>query len=134
VLGRAGALMADLGVADRCDLRSGDLFAAPPPGDLYLLSRVLHDWDDDRVVAILRAVRDAAGPNARLRLFEDLLPEDEPPGPTQSWSDVVMMALYEGARERTLTQFRALLEAGGWRLARCVAGPPGMNVIDAERH
>lgn len=132
VLDRTEARMRDAGVADRFELSVGDLFEPPPRGDVYLLSRVLHDWKDDDVVAILRAVASAAAPAARLRIFEDLLPEDGLPSPVQSWSDVVMMALYDGARERTLEQFRVLLARAGWRLERAVAGPPGMNVIEAR--
>lgn len=132
VLDRAQARMREAGVADRCELSVGDLFAPPPRGDMYLLSRVLHDWNDDDAVSILRAVAAGAAPGARLRLFEDLLPEGELPSPIQSWSDVVMMALYDGARERTLAQFGALLDRAGWRLERAVAGPPGMNVVEAR--
>jgi hypothetical protein len=132
VLDRAQARMRDTGLADRCELAIGDLFEPPPRGDMYLLSRVLHDWNDDDVVAILRTVAAAAAPDAKLRLFEDLLPEEGLPSPIQSWSDVVMMALYDGGRERTLEQFRALLERAGWRFERAVAGPPGMNVIEAR--
>jgi O-methyltransferase domain len=137
VLGRAGALLAEAGVADRCDLRPGDLFAPPPPAELYLLSRVLHDWDDEHVVRILRTLAAGAGaPGASagrpsLRIFEDLLPQDGLPTAVQCWSDVVMMALYDGARERTLADFEKLLDRGGWRLERAVAGPPGINVIEA---
>lgn len=132
VLDRARDRMRDMGVADRCDVSVGDIFEPPPRGDLYLLSRVLHDWNDEHVVTILRAVAAGAAADARLRVFEDLLPEGALPSPVQSWSDVVMMALYDGARERTLGQFRALLERAGWRFERAVAGPPGMNVIEAR--
>ncbi|HEV2344245.1 MAG TPA: methyltransferase [Actinocrinis sp.] len=132
VLNRARERMRDAGVADRCDVSEGDLFGPPPKGDLYLLSRVLHDWNDEHVVRILRAVAAGAAPAARLRVFEDLLPEGTLPSPVQSWSDVVMMALYDGARERTLSQFRTLFDRAGWRLERAVAGPPGMNVIEAQ--
>ncbi|MEV8633626.1 methyltransferase [Streptosporangium sp. NPDC051023] len=121
------------GVIDRCTLHPGDLFVPPPPGDLYLLARVLHDWDDASAVRILRAVANGAPPGARLRLFEDLLPEHGVPSPQQNWSDVAMMVLYEGAKERTLTEYQRLLERGGWLFERVVTGPPGMSVIEASR-
>ncbi|KUJ41276.1 hypothetical protein ACZ90_68045 [Streptomyces albus subsp. albus] len=133
VLDRARSFLEDQGVADRCAVRPGNLFEPPPEGDLYLLSRVLHDWDDDSVVRILAAVGEGGAPGARLRVLEDLLPERGAPAPAQSWSDLVMMALYEGARERTLAEYRALLERGGWALERVVHGPPGMNIIEATR-
>ncbi|WP_431045757.1 methyltransferase [Streptomyces sp. P1-3] len=133
VLDRARSFLKDEGVADRCAVRAGNLFEPPPPADMYLLSRVLHDWDDDGVVRILAAISRDADAAARLRIFEDLLPERGSPAPAQNWSDLVMMALYDGARERTLTQYRALLERGGWTFDRVVHGPPGMNVIEATR-
>ncbi|MFE4962883.1 methyltransferase [Streptomyces sp. NPDC056660] len=129
----AEAFLAEQGVLGRCTVRSGNLFDAPPPADMYLLSRVLHDWDDDAVAGILGAISRTAPAGTRLRIFEDLLPEDGIPRPAQSWSDLVMMALYDGARERTLTDYRELLERADWVLDGVVEGPPGMNVIEATR-
>jgi hypothetical protein len=131
VLRMAEPVLAAYGVAGRCVLHAGDLFSEPPPADLYLLSRVLHDWNDEEVVRILRVLAAGAGPGARLRVFEDLLPETGLPAPIQCWSDVVMMALYDGARERTLPEYQTLLDTAGWRFERAVTGPPGMNVIEA---
>jgi hypothetical protein len=131
VLDRARALLKEAGVDDRCAVHEGDLFVPPPPADMYLLSRVLHDWDDAGVVRILTALAGSALPAARLRIFEDVLPGDRLPSAAQSWADVAMLALYDGARERTAEEFGALLDAGGWRLGRVVEGPPGMCVLEA---
>ena len=55
------------GLSDRCRLVAGDFFAEVPAGsDLYLLKRVIHDWDDERAGTILRVCRAAMGPGARL--------------------------------------------------------------------
>lgn len=128
---RGRSRLAAAGLADRCTVHPGDLFAPPPAADMYLLSRVIHDWDDAHTIRIFQAIASSANPDARLRLFEDLLPDTGLPTPLQAWSDVVMMALYPGARERTLGQYRDLLAAGGWQLDGAVAGPPGMCVIEA---
>ncbi|MEU2420821.1 methyltransferase [Streptomyces sp. NPDC007851] len=132
VLGRARSYLEEQGVGDRCTVQPGDLFAAPPRADVYVLSRVLHDWDDERVAEILRAVRGSAQDTAVLRVFEDVLPDDGVPSPLQGWADVAMLALYHRARERTLPEYRRLLERGGWRLERVVQGPPGMCVIESR--
>lgn len=131
VLERARSFLKEAGVDERCAVHEGDLFDPPPPADMYLLSRVLHDWDDAGVVRILAALADTARPAARLRIFEDVLPGDRLPSAAQSWADVAMLALYDGARERTAEEFRALLAVGGWRLDRVVEGPPGMCVLEA---
>ncbi len=132
VFGRARAYLEEQGVLDRCTVQPGDLFAVPPRADVYVLSRVLHDWDDDSVVQILDAVRRSADDTAVLRIFEDVLPHDAVPSALQSWADVAMLTLYHRAKERTLPEYRQLLERGGWHLERVVQGPPGMCVIESR--
>ena len=132
VLERARPVLARQGVADRCVLSPGDLFAPPPPADLYLLASVLHDWDDPHAARILAALGDRATNDTRLRIFEMLLPEDAAPHRAKM-SDVLMLLMFDGARERTVGQYRALLEDTGWRLEQVVASPGPMSVIQARR-
>jgi O-methyltransferase domain len=132
VLEQARHLLQRQGVADRCRLDPGDLFAPPPPADLYLLASVLHDWDDDHAARILAGLGQRAGPATRLRIFEMLLPTDATPH-RATMSDVLMLLLFDGARERTAGQYRDLLEGTGWRLDRVVASPGPMSVIEASR-
>jgi hypothetical protein len=101
-------------VADRCVLAPGDLFAPPPPADLYLLASVLHDWDDAHAARILAALGHSATTDTRLRIFEMLLPTDASPH-RATMSDVLLLLLFDGAREGTLGHYRALLEDTGWR-------------------
>jgi hypothetical protein len=92
--------------------------AVPAGGDLYLLVRVLHDWDDAGCAAILGRVRAAARPGARIVVAEQLLDPDPSRGAPQTYlADMQMMAMFGAARERTEAEFRALLEAAGftWR-------------------
>jgi O-methyltransferase domain len=132
VLERARPFLERHGVADRCLLHPGDLFAPPPPADLYLLASVLHDWDDAHAARILAALARGAFRDTRLRIFEMLLPEDATPHRAKM-SDVLMLLMFDGARERTLGQYRDLLEGTGWRLERVVASPGPMSVIQASR-
>jgi hypothetical protein len=119
-------------VADRCVLHPGDLFAPPPPADLYLLASVGHDWDDAQAARILAALGHSAAVGTRLWIFEMLLPEDASPHRAKM-SDVLMLLLFDGARERTLDQYQDLLAGTGWRLERVVASPGPMSVIQASR-
>jgi O-methyltransferase domain len=132
VLERARPVLQRQGVADRCALCHGDLFAPPPPADLYLLASVLHDWDDPHAARILMALGHSATPDTRLRIFEMLLPEDATPHRAKM-SDVLMLLMFDGARERTVGQYRELLEGTGWQLEQVVASPGPMSVIQARR-
>ena len=99
-------------LGDRIEFVEGSFFESVPQGDVYVLSTILHDWDDGRATAILRTIRAAAQPDARLLLLEAVVPSgNEPDG--AKWLDLMMLALFAG-RERDEAQWRALLEAGGF--------------------
>jgi hypothetical protein len=132
VLERARPFLQRHGVADRCVLHPGDLFVPPPPADLYLLASVLHDWDDTNAARILAALGLSATRDSRLRIFEMLLPTDATPH-RATMSDVLMLLMFDGARERTAGQYRDLLGSTGWKLERVVASPGPMSVIQASR-
>lgn len=90
----------------------GDFFDRVPSGDVYILSTILHDWDDERATAILRTIHAAAPADARLLVVESVVqPGNEPDG--AKWLDLLMLALFAG-RERNDEQWRALLDAGGF--------------------
>ncbi len=103
------------GLGDRCSFAAGSFFDRVPDGaDVYLLAQILHDWDDERATAILRVCRAAARPDSRLLLVEAVLqPGDEP-----DWAKVLdlHMLVLLGGRERSETEWRALLEQGGFAL------------------
>jgi hypothetical protein len=122
------------GVEDRCDVVAGDFFASVPDGaDLYLLKSVLHDWDDDRCVTILRNCRAAMHDTARLVIVEFVLPERMTADPAllpAALLDLIMLT-YAGGRERTETEFAHLLEQAGLRLERVSALEAGPRVLHA---
>jgi hypothetical protein len=97
---------------------------------MYLLARILHDWDDDHAVRILTSV--GASQGSRLRIFERLLPDDDRPDRAKM-SDVAMLLLFGGGRERTAREYQELLERAGWRLDQIVTNPGGMSIIEASR-
>jgi len=132
VLGRARPVLERQGVADRCALYPGDLFAPPPPAELYLLASVLHDWDDPHAARILAALGQSATNHTRLRIFEMVLPEDATPHRAKM-SDVLTLLVFDGARERTVGQYQGLLEDTGWQLEQVVPSPGPMSVIQASR-
>jgi hypothetical protein len=100
-------------LGDRIEFVGGDFFrSVPPGGDAYVLSTILHDWDDERAAAILRAVHSASPGGARLVLLEAVLPSgNEPHG--AKWLDLLLLAQF-GGRERDEAEWRTLLAAGGF--------------------
>jgi SAM-dependent methyltransferase len=131
----ARATIAAAGLAERCTAVGGDFFAAVPEGcDLYLLKHVIHDWDDERAVAILGTCRRAMAPAARLLIVEGLYPpriERTDAGRGAAANDVNMLVC-TGGRQRSDAEFSALYAAAGLRLARIIPTPANVCLIEAE--
>jgi hypothetical protein len=110
------------GVAERGSFASGDFFGTiPPGGDVYVLAKILHDWDDEPATRILRGCRAAMSPESRLLLFEWIVPEEET-GLIPKLLDLHMLVLL-GGRERTAAEWERLLAAADFRLAAIHPGP-----------
>jgi len=117
-------------VAHRATLAGGDFFSGVPEGgDIYVLKRIIHDWDDAQSVAILKNCRTALAPAGRVLIVEDLLPPGDAPS-IGKLVDVVMMSLVPG-RERTTTEYRQLLERAGLSLNRVMPTASAKSIIEA---
>lgn len=102
-------------LGDRIQFVAGSFFETVPKGDAYVLSAILHDWNDDRAGAILRTIHAAAPEGARLLLIENVVaPGNEPQG--SKWLDLLMLVL-AGGRERTAEDWRELIEGAGFELS-----------------
>jgi hypothetical protein len=131
VLVAADSYLSNAGVRARCRLVPGNFFETiPDGGDLYLLSTIIHDWDDERALRILRNCRAAMRPTATVLLLETILPEHGHPSQA-AMADVNMMVMLTG-RERTETQYRELLAAADMRLTRLVAVSARDSLIEAR--
>ncbi|MQA85007.1 MAG: methyltransferase [Streptosporangiales bacterium] len=118
-------VLADAGVADRCNVVAGDFFdSVPSGGDAYLLSHVIHDWDDERSVQILTNCRAAMADGGRVVLAEDVLSDKIEPSMAK-WTDLHMLLI--GGRQRTESEFAALFRRAGLEPSRVVpAGVCGL--------
>jgi hypothetical protein len=116
-LAEAPAFLASAGVADRAELVPGSFMAGVPSGgDLYVLSQVLHNWDDERARVIVGHCHRASRPGGSLMVIEYVLPE----GPEPSLAhlmDLIMLTSLAG-RERTRDQLAALMGSCGYALVR----------------
>ena len=124
----------DAGVAVRCERVTGSFFDAIPGGaDAYLLKSILHDWDDERCLAILRTCRRAMHSKARLLVVERIASVNVGPNPHDQMvarADLNMM-IANGGCERTEIEYRRLLEGTGLKLARVTGLVSGFSVIEA---
>ena len=119
----------DAGLADRCELVSGDFFnSVPAGGDAYVLRWIIHDWDDDRALKILRNCRAAMRDTARLLLVENIIPPGDEPHPGKVSDFVMLTAL--GGQERTAEEYTQLLDRAGFRLNRVVSTTSPMSVLE----
>ena len=125
--------MAEAGLSDRCEVVSGDFFrSVPAGGDAYILSRVIHDWADEKAVAILKVVRGVLPAKSRLLLFETMIrPSDRLSYPLLSDLNMVIRT---GGCERSEAEYRALYKAAGFKLTRAIEtpSPTGMTIIEGK--
>ncbi len=111
----------------------GDFFdQVPPGGDLYILSRVLHDWNDQDATAILVNCRRAMKSTSTLIVIEAPLPIRAVDQQAAIRMDLHMLALFEGGRERTITEYSELFDAAGLCLRRTLPTQAGIEIIEAD--
>ncbi|HZE02669.1 MAG TPA: methyltransferase [Pseudonocardiaceae bacterium] len=118
-------------VVGRCKVVSGDFFDSVPDGaDAYLLSAIIHDWDDDQAVQILRSCRAAMADTACMLLAEIVLPEGPEPS-MGKLADLEMLVMTAGGRQRTEAEHRALLGQAGLRLTRTIPSTSIVSLVEA---
>jgi hypothetical protein len=125
----APALLQARGVEDRVAIETGSFFDhVPKGGDAYLMSHIIHDWNEDQCLTILRNCRAAMPANGRLLIIETVLPEGDTPhqGKLQ---DLVMM-VFPGGQERTEKEYAQLLSKAGFRLSRVVPTSSVVSVVE----
>jgi len=130
VVGDAPALLASRGVADRVTIEGGSFFDTVPAGaDCYVLSHVIHDWNEDKCLTILGHCRNAIARDGRLLIVEMVLPAGDTPHPGKVL-DMVML-VFTGGQERTEAEYGALLGKAGFRLSRVVPTASAVSVVEA---
>jgi hypothetical protein len=129
VVAGAVAAIEAAGLSDRCEIVGGDLFKALPSGGLaYLLEDVISAWDDEHALAILTNCRRAMGQRGTLLLVERVQPAGDasrsgtPPDPATPVAPV--------RHERTEAEYRALLAAIGFALARVIPVGDGHSIVE----
>jgi O-methyltransferase domain len=131
--GKAEAFVASKGLLDRCSVVSGTfLTGVPKDADAYFMKHIVHDWDDERCLQLLRNCYDAMPAHAKLLVCEKILTEGNEAGHTRKL-DLVMLLNTPGGRERTEPEYRTLLEKAGFRLVRAIPTKAENWILEAEK-
>ena len=133
VIAGAASLIERAGVTDRCQTVAGDFFTAVPSGgDAYIMKHIIHDWDDERALVILRNIhRELRGtPRGKVILLESVVQTGGAPD-FGKLIDLEML-LFPGGRERTAAEFADLFARAGFELTRIVPTESPLAVIEAH--
>ena len=132
VVERAQAHFEAAGVADRCDLISGDFFESVPKGaDACLLRHIIHDWNDEKSLTILKNCHTALPENGKLLIIESVIDPGNDPF-MGKFVDLVML-LVTGGKERKVEQFRTLFQQAGFELTDIIPTESELSIIEGAK-
>jgi len=121
----------DAGLASRCEIIAGDFFSSVPSGaDTFLLRRIIHDWDDEKSIKILKNCRQAMDNGGKLLLAETIIEHGNALSPGKFY-DIDMMVMV-GGLERTLDEYSVLFEAAGFTLTNVVSTKSNMSIMEGQ--
>ncbi len=127
----AGPFLEAQGVADRCKIIHGSFFdSVPAGGDVYFLSRILHDWPDQKAKQILDNCRKAISNRGSLLIREAVIPEGDTPSPGKQ-VDLIMLYMLGGA-ERTEPEWRRILVESRFDLESVTKTGGPFDLIEAR--
>ena len=116
---------------DRCAFASGDMFECVPTGaDAYIMKHIIHDWPDDKCIALLQACRRAANRGGKLLVVDHVIQPGNEFAPGKFLD--LQMLIFPGGKERTEQEFRHIFKAAGWRLTRVIPTCVPESVLEAE--
>lgn len=111
-------------------ITAGDFFeTVPAGGDAYVLSHIIHDWNEDQCLTILGHCRKVIKADGRLLIVETVLPAGDTPH--QGKIQDMVMLVFPGGQERTETEYTSLLGKAGFRLTRVVPTASVVSVVEA---
>jgi hypothetical protein len=133
VIERAKRFLEAEGVLERCQLAAGNFFeSVPEGGDAYILKHIIHDWDDERAIAILKQCHKVMPDNGKVLVAEQVIPPGNEPF-MGKLLDLHMLVMAPGGRERTEAEYRALFEKAGFKLTRIVPTQREVSIVEGIR-
>jgi len=119
------------GISERCTLKAGNFFEeVPAGGDAYIMKYILHDWNDEQCVNILRNCRAGMNKKGRVLVADNVIP----PGNDPSWGkllDIQMLVI--GGRERTKKEFAAMFAEAGLKMTRIIPTSCALSIVEGVR-
>jgi hypothetical protein len=131
VLAGADGILEREGVAKRVEKISGDFFKEVPPADAYIMKHIIHDWDDERSIMILRTIHRAMGKEGKVLLAEFVIPEGNEPHPGKLLD--LEMLVSPGGIERTAKEYEKLFADSGFKLTKIYPTESPYSVIEAVK-
>jgi hypothetical protein len=132
VIERAKERVQATGLGDRCQLVAGSFFEAVPSGaDAYIMRHIIHDWDDEKCLTILRNCHRAMPAAGKLLVIESVIPPGNQPFHGK-FLDLVML-LIPGGKERTESEYRTLFERAGFELTRIVPTGTEVSIVEGKK-
>jgi hypothetical protein len=132
VIERAKERIQAASLLDRCQLVSGSFFEAVPEGaDAYVMRHIIHDWDEEKCLTILRSCHRAMSSASQLLVIESVIPPGNEPFPGK-FLDLVML-LIPGGKERTANEYRTLFERAGFALTRIVPTGTEVSIVEGRK-
>jgi hypothetical protein len=129
VIERARSTITAAGLTERCTLAAGNFFESVPAGaDTYMMRHIIHDWDDERALTILRNVRPVIPQTGKLLVVESVIRPGNDPD-FGKLLDLTMLVI-PGGMERTEEQYRTLYAQSGFALRRIVPTASPVCVIE----
>jgi len=131
VIQGAGPKLESAGVADRCEAVAGDFFKeVPEGGDAYIMKWIIHDWEDQKAITILKNCRKHMQPNGRLIIVDCVVPDNDAPDFSKTFD--LNMLVMTGGKERTEAEFAQLLEAAGFKLLRTIPTDVPTSIVEGQ--
>ncbi len=122
------------GFDKRCRTEAGSFFEfIPTNADAYLMKMILHDWNDEQCLQILKNCSRAMKNDSKLLVIEAVIPEGNDPHPGK-FMDINMLAM-TGGRERTEKEFDELFAKAGLKLSKMIqTHSPMFGIIEVVKN
>ncbi|MBA3441288.1 MAG: methyltransferase [Pyrinomonadaceae bacterium] len=131
VIEGADELLRKEGAADRVEKVSGDFFESVPAGDAYMMKHIIHDWDDERSIKILKNIHAAMNAGGKVLIIEMVVPDGNEPHFSKIMD--LEMLVSPGGVERTAAEYRDLLAKAGFRLTRIIPTKSPYSIVEAVK-